>query len=250
MTALEQRLVELGRELDVPAAPLDLATSVAAEIRSERRVASPRGRRRLAVVCAVVLGAALLATLAIPDARSAVLRFFGIGAERIELVDELPEVQSPYAPLDALLGERVSLAEAREGAGFDLLELDEEPDAVFVGDRGTVWFLYGEIDDVRLLVAQTGGLELGEPALMKKLVAGGTSVRDLVVRGELGYFLSGTPHLLYLVDEVGQVVPESARLVRDVLVWEENGRTIRLEGELTEDAALELAESLRVRSRG
>jgi hypothetical protein len=249
MTALEQRLVALGRDLDVPPAP-DLATRVAAEIRSERRGASPRGRRRLVVVCAAVVGAVLLATLAIPDARSAVLRFFGIGAERIELVEELPEVESPYVPLDTLLGQRVSLAEARERAGFELLELEDEPDAVFVGDRGTVWFLYGELDDVRLLVAQTGGHDLGEPALMKKLVAGGTSVRDLLVRGELGYFLSGSPHLLYLVDEVGQVVPESVRLVRDVLVWEEDGRTIRFEGELTEDAALELAESLRVRSHG
>ena len=47
-----------------------------------------------------------------------------------------------------------------------------------------------------------------------------------------------------LLDERGDAIGESARLARDVLVWDEDGRTIRLEGDLTEDEALELAESL------
>ena len=48
-----------------------------------------------------------------------------------------------------------------------------------------------------------------------------------------------------LLDEHGLLYPETARLARDVLVWEERGRTIRLEGDLSRAEAVSLAESLR-----
>jgi len=48
-----------------------------------------------------------------------------------------------------------------------------------------------------------------------------------------------------LLDESGTAYPETARLARDVLVWADRGRTVRLEGELTLAEALELARSLR-----
>jgi hypothetical protein len=239
MTELEQQLVALGRALDVPEAP-DLAPRVVARI-------GPRSggwsRRPLVLAFAAIAVAALLATLAIPDARSALLRFLQIGGARIELVDELPEVSGP-AELELMLGNQVSLAEARRDAGFDLLELDEEPDAVFLGERGTVWFLYGTPDAVRLLVSQTPGVEIDEPFVLKKLATAGTRVESASVRGARAYFLSGEPHVVLLVEEDGTTRPDSIRLARDVLLWEEAGRTMRLEGDLTFDEALELARSL------
>jgi hypothetical protein len=239
VTALEQQLVAVGRVLDVPEAP-DVTARVLADLPARRQAPT----RRLVLALAVVAVAALLAALAIPDARSALLRFLQIGSERIELVDELPEVTGP-AELEHVLGKRVSLAEARREAGFDLLELDEEPDAVFLGDRGTVWFLYGTPDAVRLLVSQTPGVGIDEPFVLKKLVESGTQVEQALVRGSRAYFLSGEPHVVLLVDEFGTTIPESARLAQDVLVWEDDGRTNRLEGNLTLAEALELARSLR-----
>jgi hypothetical protein len=239
VTALEQRLVALGQSLDVPEPP-DLISRVVADLPSRRRAPA----RRLVLALAVVALAALLAALAIPDARSALLRFLQIGSERIELVDELPEVTGP-PELELALGKRVSLAEARREAGFDLFELAEEPDAVFVGDRGTVWFLYGSPDAVRLLVSQTPDVGIDEPFVLKKLVESGTQVEQAFVRGSPAYFLSGEPHVVLLLDELGTEIPESLRLARDVLVWEERGRTVRLEGDLTLAGALELADSLR-----
>jgi hypothetical protein len=144
-----------------------------------------------------------------------------------------------------MLGLRVPLAEARRRAAFDLLELDDGPDSVYVGDRGTVWFLYGRPDAARLLVAQTPRLGVDEAFLLKKLVASGTSVERVFVRGEPAYFLSGEPHAVLLVGRDGIPITETARLARDVLVWEEDGRTVRIEGELTREEALALAESLR-----
>jgi hypothetical protein len=241
VSELEQRLVALGLGLDVPDAP-DFAPRVLAGIGAARR---PPARRRFVLALAVVAVAALLATLAIPDARSALLRFLHIGGERIELVDELPEVAPTPPDLGLMLGLRVPLAEAHRRATFDLLELDEKPDSVYVGDRGTVWFLYGRPDAARLLVAQTPRVRVDEPFLLKKLVGSGTSVERVRVRGVPAYFLSGEPHVVLLVDEFGVTIEESARLAGNVLVWEEDGRTIRLEGELTRAEALELARSLR-----
>lgn len=245
MTDLERSLVLLGRELDVPPAP-DLAARVVADLAARR----PRARRRYVLALAAVVAAALLATLAVPDARSALLRLFGVGAVRIELVDELPEVAADPVELELSLGERVSLEELRERAGYPLLELDEPPDAVHLGERGTVWFVYGRPGAVRLLVAQTPSVRVDEPSLFKKLAPAGTSVSEVAVRGERGFFLSGRQHVVLLVDEDGDAVAESARLAQEVLVWVEGGRTIRLEGDLTEEEARRIAEDLRVRPPG
>jgi len=242
MRELEPELIAIGRLLDVPQPP-DLAANVLARI-AMPRPAAPR-RRRLVLAFAVLVLAALLATLAIPDARSALLRFLQIGGVRIELVDDLPAVAPSPPELDLILGERVTLDEARRRAAFDLLELDAKPDAVYLGERDTVWFLYGSADAVRLLVAQTPRLTVDKPFLLKKLAGAGTIVETTTVRGVPAYFLSGAPHVLILVDESGFGVPESTRLARDVLVWEEDGRTVRLEGDLTLGEASELAVSLR-----
>jgi hypothetical protein len=242
---LEQRLVALGHALDVPAAP-DVAPRVLAQL-GDRRPAPQRAapqRRRLVMALAVVVLAAFLATLAIPDARSALLRFLQIGGARIELVDELPPVPQTPPELELTLGERVSLDEARRRAAFELLELDENPDAVYLGERGTVWFVYGQQDAVRLLVAQTPELTIDEPFLLKKLAGSGTQVEPDTVRGRPAYFLSGAPHAVLLLDEFGIAYEETARLARDVLLWDEDGRTIRLEGDLTLEEAVEIAESL------
>ena len=244
MNELERALVALGRELAVPDAPA-LAPRVLQALEPPRPLTSRRVRLGLAL--AVVLVAALLAALAIPDARSALLRFFHIGAARIEVVDELPTVvpEPPELDLEIALGERVSLAQARRRAGFDLLELDERPDRVYLGPRGTVWFLYGRPDAVRLLVAQTPQLRVDEPFILKKLAGAGVHVESTRVRGNPAYFLSGEPHELILIDEHGIPVQETARLAQDVLLWEEDGRTYRLEGDLTLDEALDIANSLR-----
>ena len=242
MSELEHALVALGHELAVPEAP-DLAPRVLAALEAPARPA----RMRLAVVLVAVLVAVLLAALAIPDARSALARFFHIGAARIEVVDELPAVepQPPELDLEPALGERVTLAEARRRAGYDLLELDEAPDRVYLGPRDSVWFLYGRPDAVRLLVAQTPKLSIDEAFIFKKLASVGTNVETVSVRGKPAYFLSGEPHEVILLDQYDLPVQETLRLARNTLLWEEDGRTLRLEGNLSRAEAVAIAESLR-----
>jgi len=245
MSELERTLTELGRELAVPAAP-DLVTAVL--VRIERREVERSRPRRWALALAILVITALAATLAIPDARSAFFRVLHIGGEQIELVAELPPVapQPAEIDLDLALGTRATLEQARREAGFDLHELDTEPDRVYLGGRDTVWFLYGTPQNVRLLIAQTPRVTIDEPFILKKLVASGTPVEELSIGGVRGFYLGGkAPHLVLLLDESGDAVEETARLARNVLVWEANGVAYRLEGQFSRDEALTLASSLR-----
>ena len=247
VSELERALVALGRELDVPAAP-DLATAVLARIEPRTR-RPPRGVRDGGCSCvAACVLAALLATLAIPDARSALLRILHIGGEQIELVDELPPRSRP-SPIELELDCSASastLAQARRDAGFDLRELEEAPDRVYLGDRGTVWFLYGSPEQRAPARGPDAARSAStRPFILKKLAGAGTSVEEVDVDGAPAFFLSGEPHVVMLVDETGEVVEETARLARNVLLWEERRVAYRLEGEFDRARRSAIAKSLR-----
>ena len=241
MSELERALTTLGRDIDVPQSP-DLVPAVLAQLGS-RPVWRPE-RRRWILAVALVVVAAFAATLAIPDARSALLRLLSIGGERIELVDTLPEV-TVQNDLELTLGEEVALEEARRASSFPLRELDETPDRVFLGDRGTVWFLYGTPDRPRLLVAQSALRVPDEEILLKKVASPQTRVERVTVGGAPGVFISGAAHFLFLVDEYGVPVEESARLAHDVLIWERDDVAYRIEGDFELDEALRIASSIR-----
>ncbi len=241
MNELERALGTLARELDVPATP-DLVSGVLAQL--EPRAPRRNARARWIVAVALVALAALVAALAIPDARAALFRWLSIGGERIELVDELPEVPV-QSDLELALGERVTLPEAKGRSGFALRELERAPDRVYVGGEGTVWFLYGTPERARLLVAQSPLLPPVQEILLKKLVTRGTQVERVDVDGSPGIFLSGETHFVLLLDRYGEIVEDSARLARDVLIWEDGGVGYRLEGDLELNEALRLARSLR-----
>jgi hypothetical protein len=242
VSELERALLRLGAEFDVPEAP-DLVPAVRERLRGIPAEARPQARRRWVLAVALAVLALLGATLAIPDARSAFLRIFDVGGERIQLVEDLPEVEA-VEDLELILGQRVTIDEARAAAGFDLRELDEAPDRVYLGERNTVWFLYGTPSEVRLLVAQTPRARVDAPAILKKLAGSGTQIEGVRVNGADGVFLSGEPHFVFLIDEQGRVVEASARLAEDVLVWDEGGVAYRLEGDFDLERALELARGL------
>ncbi len=243
MTELEQALVTLGRELEVPAAP-DVVPAVLEQIEPRARAVRWGNRRRLAIGVAVALLAALAATLAVPDARSALFRVLHIGGEQIELVEDLPPVEGGLD--ESSLGEPVTLAEARRRAGFALRELEQPPDRVYLlGERPTTWFAYGPPGEVRLLVSQSPGLTVNRTLVVKKLAGPGTELEETRVDGSRAFFLSGDPHLVLLLDEQGNVVEETARLAGNVLFWQDGDAAFRLEGDFTKDEAVELAESLR-----
>ena len=228
---LEQRLVDLGRELEWPETPrFDLGF----DRRPERRPLW----RPLAIALAVVL-AAFGAVLALsPGARSAFLELFHLKGATVELVETLPQVE----PQQFNYGERVTRAEAERRVGFELVDLEgQEPDAIFVLDDRLASLVYGPVDKPRLVLSQLRGSVWD--GFVKKVGSMGTLVEPVQVDGEPGLFVSGDEHFVMFRDENGLITDEQTFLAGNVLLWNRGDLLLRLEGDLSRDEALELARS-------
>jgi hypothetical protein len=234
MSELELALTRIGRELDYPATP-DLAGPV-------RRRLADGGRpgvawRRPLVIALAALLVGVGAVMAVPQARSAILDWLGIGSVTIRYVDDLPKVEKTQEDLG--LGRRVSLADARERAQFRVavptLEGLRRP-AVYRGVLGQVSFLYGSEAEPRLLITQivgTGALE--------KLLNMETDVELVREDGAEGAWLEGGEHVLFFPGSG----PESQRLVGNTLVLQrQDGVTVRIEADISKEEALRIFRSM------
>jgi hypothetical protein len=190
-----------------------------------------RRRRRWPLVAAIAL-AAVAAAFAVPQSRGAILRFFDIGADKIQLVDTLPPAQQ--RPLDAGLGAPTTLLNARRLVPTLLLPPLGSPLALRLSSNvvSTVFLHHGR----PVLLSEVGG----NGAYLKKIAGGQTNTRWVTVRKEFyGVWLSGKPHIFFFPRE-------PARLAGNTLVWQGNGTTYRLEGPgLARREALDLAGLLR-----
>jgi hypothetical protein len=239
MPELEHALRTIGQNLDFPATP-DLSGPVRRRLAERPR--RPWLSRRALVVALAVLAVAVGAVLAIPDARSTLKDWLGIGNVTIRYVEELPPVDK--AMTDLGLGERVSLDEARERAGFTVLlprvdNLDDPPKVFFREIDQQVAFLYGPEEKPKLLITQAG---VG--GALEKLVNLNATDTELVnvKDGSAGVWLFGEKHAIFYPG-VGQEEP--FRLVGNALVFEtSSGVTVRIEAEVPKDEALRIARSL------
>ena len=189
-----------------------------------------RRRRRWPLVAAIAL-AAVAAALAVPQSRGAILRFFDIGADKIQFVDTLPP--SEQGALDAGLGSPTTLANAQVLVPTLLLPPLGAPLALHVnGPVISTVFLYG---GKAVLLSELGS----QSYFLKKLVGGQTDAKWVRVRDAYGLWLSGKPHIFFFPRE-------PARLAGNTLVWQGNDTTYRLEAPgLTKREALDLARLLR-----
>ena len=235
MSALEQRLTELGRELAFPPEP-DLASRARASARGK-----PFPWRAAALAFAAVVVAVAIA-FAVPPARSAILRFFHLGGATVERVDTLPQARE--RTLARGLGRPLPLSQAEYQVGFDLAlpPLARGPERAYViGDSVATVLLRSHGRTVLLSEFPSFGGEEG----LKKLAVNATVIDPVQVRGRAGLWLEGAPHVLTWIDrDTGY--RERPVLVRgNVLLWLRGGLTLRLEGRLSKAQALELARSLR-----
>jgi hypothetical protein len=240
MPELELALRQLGAAIEFPEPP-DLATRV------RGRLGEAPGRgwapHRLAAVALAVLVVAVAAVMAVPSARTAVLEWLGIKGVSVTRVSTLPETGLLRV---GDLGTRVTLAEARQRAPW-LVEPRSEnvgrPDAVYYGDNvpgGQVTFVWGTTRKVRLLLTQSPG-----EVFAQKTLGPGTTAERADVDGKFGVWLSGAPHAFVYRDERGQIREETGRLVGNTLLWQDGDLTVRIEGDLSKDEALEIARSVR-----
>ena len=228
MTELERALLALGETIDFAPEP-DLRPRVRERLARRRRFGRP-----LALAFAVVVLAFGIA-LAVPPARGAILRFFHIGSVTVERVQQLPPARE--RPLAAGLGPARSLEQAEKRSGLRLILHAPRPDRFYARPGLIATLLQYQHKPVLLAELQDDQL-----AITKKLVSPGTSVQPAQI-GSFGLWISGGKHVIYWQNggETRRIEP---RLAGNVLVWTQDGRTFRLEGDLREDQMLELARDI------
>jgi hypothetical protein len=155
----------------------------------------------------------------------------------VERVETLPDLRAQR--LD--FGERVSRETAERRAGFELLDLGGEPDAIFIRPDGLASVVYGDPVRPRLVLSQARGAMYD--GFIKKTGGSGTIVREVTVGGERGLYVSGPEHFVMFLDENGLISDERTYLAGTVLLWNRGELLLRLEGDLTQAEAVELAES-------
>jgi hypothetical protein len=222
MSELERNLSALAAELEWPPTPH-------VELRLGER---PRRVPRLAIAI-VLLALALAVAFAVPQARSAILRFFDIGGVTIIRVDTLPAAQE--RALSADLGTPVSRMEAARAllAPVRLPKLRSRPHLYELGN--VVSTLLSTPQPVLLSEVRTGISSV----FPQKLVGPTTKLETakVLVPGD-AVWLTGARHIV--------LFPETPpRLAGNVLLWSYNGITFRLEGRtLDERTAMKIAREL------
>src|SRR5262245_8645082 len=243
MPELELALRDLGAGLEWPAEP-ELDQPVLRRIREAAPVRRRAVSRRALVIALAVLAAVVAAVFAVPQTRAAILEFFHLRGVTIERVQELPTV--PVQPgLGTFLGEPVTLQEARERAGFEVVVPQDlgEPDEVYFQESppgGMVSFVYGTRADPRALFTQFAARV--DEAIFKK-IASDTKIEPVTVDGQPGFWLEGA-HFFSYINRHGNMESEQVRLAGNVLLWERGTRTLRLEADVSKEDALRIAESV------
>jgi hypothetical protein len=238
MSELELALTQIGRELDYPEAP-DLRGAVRRRLAEGRR---PLSWRRPLVIALAAIVVAVGAVMAVPQARSEILDWLGIGAVTIRYVEDLPAVE--LATGDLGVGEQVSLEAARRRVRFAVrvptLEGLEDP-VVYYGEplpTGQVSFVYGSPDKPQLLITQVAAL-----GAMEKLLHGDTRLEMVSTDDARGVWIEGQRHVLFYP---GADREEPFRLVGNTLILERtDGVTVRIEAEIPKEEALRIARSMR-----
>ena len=205
---------------------------VTATVRSRLEAAPQRDRRRrrrvLAIALAVVV-AVVAATMAVPQARTAILHALGIGSVRVELVDDLPALR-PRSDV-ALLGAPVPRDQAGRIFEWPLLRFD--------GD------VLGEPDEIRARLAAHGLLPLAWAVRRAAACqsapgtcSGGRFRQDggagrvgpqLTIDGRRALWITGDAHGFGL--DGGDF--EELRLSGNALLVDRGETTIRIEGDLS-----------------
>jgi hypothetical protein len=263
---MSERLAAELAALEVAWPPTpDIAGAVLARLEEEPAPApAPRRRRRLRLAPALAwTAAALLAALGItmaasPSARSAILEWLGLKSVKIErkAPTATPQPRRGQLGEDLLLGQAVSLSEARGRAEFRIRvpEALPSPDAVYYDPPpppgGRVSFVYRPQPGLTRSPQTGTGLLVSEwratvtPVVEK--AAGNAKLERFEIDGDRAFFISGPSHGVAWQDENGEFGFEEQRLAGNTLLVERaDGLLLRVEGDITRDAAVRIARSLR-----
>lgn len=260
MDELERGLRLLGQELVWPVSA-DLTGRV--NYRLDQRRAGPRRIYRPVIL---LIGVAVLVAIVSlsPGARQAIARLLGVAGVKIEMRVETTLPPTGNVDLGNLdlgnLDLGVEVEATAVGDLVDFLVLTGAPadlgapDAIYFDERrlgGQVTILWGPQPDlprtspsgVGMLISSFQG-RLDRGTYSKELDPSQHRLLDVEVRGVAGFWIEGEPHVFLYEDADGVIQFETIRLAGNVLLWEENGVTIRIESALPLEEVLRIAGSL------
>jgi hypothetical protein len=263
---LEQALADLRRHLAFPATP-DLAPVIRARLEndtlSRQTTAVPRARWRVAWLAAAALLILIAGTLLlVPQVRTAIADRLGLPGVQLEWL-ETPSAP-PASPVGTglQLGRQVTLAEGSATVDFPVLVPTltgfDQPDEIYLsgwGEATMLSFVY--LPAPNLPSSQQTGVGAlltefrGSPErnlIMKGLhddADGANRLQAVSVAGQSGFWISGVPHAFYVCPDRGECREVPYRLASNVLLWEQNGLTLRLESSLSLEESLAIASSVR-----
>jgi hypothetical protein len=224
MAELEHDLRSLAAYVDLPA-ERDLWPGVEARLAARPRRSWTRALLVAVVAAAVAVGIAF----AVPPARSAILRFLGLEGVSIVRVEKLPPVSSN----PPIVGIPTTLAKAQRILGFRPLLLDTKvPYRLYLDpSQHAALLFYGQPLRLRLEETLIG--------VFAKMVSISQHVERVTVNGDPGVWVSGT----HAFDDFFS----QPRLAGNTLLWKHDYITLRLEGRITKQQALEIARSVSLR---
>jgi hypothetical protein len=265
---LETALTELAHEVDFPPTP-DLSASVRVRLADER---APASRGLFPTItwprAAPVRRGAVLAALAILVLASVVVAA-AIGIPGIRIIfmpgsaSPVPSVTPSVRPspgalgVGLALGDRLTLDEALARIDFEPLVPTlpglSTPDAVYVSESsvgGRLSLVYAarpglpeaRTTGVGLLISEFEG-RINRDGL-SKLVQEGTTVEEIEVDGAGGYWLEGATHIFVDRGDGRGSEDDRVRLAGNVLMWDADGVSVRLEAQVTRDEALRIGRSM------
>lgn len=247
---IEAKLTSLGDSINWPTPSPQLSSRVMARIESETAEVRRRGWRRTAIATAAVLAVTVVMVLS-PSAREAVADLLSAAGIRIGFTSD----EAPATAADLNLGEPVQVDEIQDNVDFGLRMPGGEdpgpPDAVYLSDRGQVTMVWAGTPtlpaagdtDIGLLLTQykaNGGQEVAE-----KSIGPETGVQRLTVEGQPALWIEGAAHTFTLSDTEGNPIEETTRLAANVLLWDTNGVSHRLETTGDLQSALGIVDALR-----
>lgn len=250
---LERALRDLGPRYPYPPTP-NLASRVRLRIATQpvaqsRRLDLWRDPRRLALVAAVLLVLLGAAALANPATRDAIAHFFHV---RGVIVNREPSPLPSFSPVTSLdLGRRTTMADAQSKVSFPIAVPAElgAPDAVYVVSGipgGEVALAYTPRPGIPLVKQTALGVLITEfrgdlnPRYITKGVDEGTTLEEVSVHGDPGWWIAGQPHMV-VIRVGGQDQPETLRMAANTLIWEHAGVTYRIESGLSKADAFRIA---------
>lgn len=244
---LTAELRALGRAVNVAAPDQELIDSVLARVAAEPkpRASGPRARAGRALdwmrarkrAVAAALASVLVALALTPPVRATVTDWFGFGGV---IVRERPAPAPSSAPPPPTAELGLSMARARELVRFTPVVPSAlgAPDGIEVSaDRRVLSMTWDTANGVVRLDEFDGRFS---PVLGK--------FAHRVTRFELDGHPAlwfDEPHEVAVVGPDGVMRVESARLAGNTLIWERDGTTLRLEGDLERERAVGIARTAR-----